>query len=287
MIAKRIACAAVAIASIACASATASNPSTHSNITWVLRWSDEFNGPAGARVDSTKWNYDTGDGCPRNCGWGNDEKEYYTEAAENISLNGQGQLSITARRAPTGLTCYYGPCRYTSGKITTRDKMFAQPGRIEARIRLALGQGLWPAFWMLGHNVQALGWPAGGEIDIMENKGSQASSSSSALHGPGYSGNTPFVHVHSLATGTVASDFHKYAVEWDSTHVRFFVDDSEHYEVSRADIERYGNSVLNQSFFVILNLAVGGHFDGDPRSDAIFPATMLVDYVRVFTAATQ
>jgi beta-glucanase (GH16 family) len=257
--------------------------STPSTTTWTQVWSDEFDGAAGARIDSTKWGYDTTDGCnQKNCGWGNNEKEYYTNAPENIALNGQGQLMIVARRAPAGLTCYYGACRYTSAKVTTRGKMLAAPGRVEARIKLGAGQGLWPAFWMLGHNVPAIGWPAGGEIDIMENKGSEPTISSSAVHGPGYSGDTPFAHRQKLAAGSFSEDFHTFAVEWDSLHVRFFIDGIAHYAVTREAVERYGKSILDQPFFVILNLAVGGHFDGDPQSDTIFPATMLVDYVRVY-----
>ena len=256
---------------------------------WVQVWSDEFDGPAGAPVDSTRWRYDTTDGCKDgtgNCGWGNNEKEYYSSAAENVALNGQGQLAIVARPAAAGMACYYGACRYTSGKITTRDKMLAAPGRVEARIKLPVGQGLWPAFWMLGHECGTVGWPACGELDIMENKGSDATSTSSAMHGPGYSGNTPFAHVHPLAQGTLISEYHSYAVEWDSLHVRFFVDDTAHYAVTRDAVQQYGRSILDQPFYLILNLAVGGNFDGDPRSDAIFPATMLVDYVRVFRAGT-
>jgi len=249
---------------------------------WIQVWSDEFDGPAGASVDTTKWRYDTADGCPGNCGWGNNEKEYYTDSAENIALNGQGQLQIVARTAAHGLSCYYGPCKYTSAKITTRGKMLASPGRVEARIKLSAGQGLWPAFWMLGHDNPATPWPECGEIDIMENKGSQPSTTSSALHGPGYSGATPFAHSHDLSSGRLDGDYHTFAVEWDSLHVRWFVDDTAHYGVTRDAVQRYGRSVLDQPFFVILNLAVGGHFDGDPKSDAIFPATMLVDYVRVY-----
>jgi beta-glucanase (GH16 family) len=116
----------------------------------------------------------------------------------------------------------------------------------------------------------------------MENKGSQPTTTSSAIHGPGYSGATPFVHARSLTSGTFVDDFHTFAVEWDSLHVRFIVDDAAHYVVTRDAVERFGRSVLDQPFFLILNLAVGGHFDGDPQSDAIFPATMLVDYVRVY-----
>jgi len=161
--------------------------------------------------------------------------------------------------------------------------MLAAPGRVEARIKLALGQGLWPAFWMLGQGDPTLSWPACGELDIMENKGSQPITTSSAVHGPGYSGNTPFAHANNLTRGTISDDFHVFAVEWDSLHVRFYVDDIPHYQVTRDEIEHFGKSILDQPFFVILNLAVGGHFDGDPQSDTIFPATMLVDYVRVYT----
>lgn len=250
---------------------------------WVQVWSDDFEGAAGARIDSMKWRHDTADGCAAgNCGWGNNEKQYYTASPENIALNGQGQLMIVARPAPAGLTCYYGPCRYTSAKVTTRGKLEVAPGRVEARITLSAGQGLWPAFWMLGSGFPATPWPACGELDIMENRGSAPATTSSAVHGPGYSGNRAFAHAHSLAPGTVADAFHIFAVEWDSLQVRFFVDDTVHYVVIRGQLEQFGASVLDRSYFLILNLAVGGNFDGDPASDAIFPATMLVDYVRIY-----
>ena len=270
-------------ASLACACSAASIAPTAPATTWIQVWSDEFDGAAGARIDSTKWSYEIADGCAQGiCGWGNSEKEYYTDAAENIALNGQGQLVIVARRAPAGLTCSYGPCLYTSSRITTRGKMLAGPGRVEARIKLPAGQGLWPAFWMLGHTSLLVRWPDCGELDIMENKGSQFSTTSSAVHGPGYSGQTPFAHANTLASGVLSDDFHTFAVEWDSLAVRFFVDGTPHYGVTRDALEHYGRSILNQPFFLMLNLAVGGHFDGDPRSDAIFPATMLIDYVRVY-----
>jgi len=250
---------------------------------WVQVWGDEFSGAAGAAIDTTRWRYDTADGCGSgNCGWGNNEKEYYARGPENIALNGQGQLAIVARTAPAGLRCYYGACRYTSAKITTRGKVDVAPGRVEARIKLSAGQGLWPAFWLLGTNISAVGWPASGELDIMENRGSAPATTSSAVHGPGYSGNTPFVHARSLERSTFTDSFHTFAVEWDSLTVRFFVDDTAHYVVARGEVEHFGRWVFDQPFFVILNLAVGGHFDGDPASDAIFPATMLVDYVRVY-----
>ena len=253
-------------------------------VQWKLIWSDEFNGPAGAPVDASKWTNDLGDGCNKGsgCGWGNQEKEYYSSDTSNIHTNGQGQLVIVGRVAPAGLKCYYGDCRYTSAKITTRGKLIVAPaGRVEGRIKLAAGQGLWPAFWMLGTTCPEVGWPACGEIDIMENHGSQPRATSSALHGPGYSGETPFAHYQKFLSGAI-TDFHVYAMEWDTEQIRWFVDGVMHYQVSRKDIRRYGSSVLDKSFFVILNLAIGGHFDGDPRSDSIFPATMMVDYVRAF-----
>ena len=265
---------------LGCAGGTSSGGSRDR---WIQVWSDEFDGPAGARIDTAKWRHDTADGCAAgNCGWGNNEKQYYATAPENIALSGQGQLLIVARRAPAGLTCYYGPCRYTSAKVTTRGKMDFPPGRVEARIKLPAGQGLWPAFWMLGHGVPATPWPDCGELDIMENRGSAPTRTSSAIHGPGYSGNTPFVHAHTLAQGAFSDDFHRFAVEWDSLTARFFVDDTAHYTVRRDELERFGRSILDQPFFLILNLAVGGTFDGDPLSDTIFPATLLIDYVRVY-----
>ena len=255
-------------------------------VTYTQVWSDEFDGAGGASVDPAKWSFDLGDGCTSgNCGWGNNEKEYYTNAPENASLDGQGHLAIVARPAVLNVSCYYGPCRYTSAKITTRGKLAAAPGRVEARIRIPAGQGLWPAFWMLGNDFPTVGWPTSGELDIMENKGSAPSTSSSAIHGPGYSGNTPFAHANTIGPATLADDYHLYAVEWDASLARFYVDGVMHYEVLRADVQRYGASILDKPYFIILNLAVGGNFDGDPRSDAILPATMLVDYVRVYTAS--
>ena len=140
---------------------------------------------------------------------------------------------------------------------------------------------------MLGHGYPATPWPACGELDVVENRGSDPTTTSSALHGPGYSGKTPFAHANRLPHGAASGEFHVFAVEWDSLRVRFFVDDSVHYTITRGDLERFGQSVLDQPFFVILDLAVGGTFDGDPTSDAIFPATMLVDYVRAYRAAAR
>ena len=275
-------------AALACAAGAGSPGAPAPRERWVQVWSDEFDGAAGAGVDTTKWRYDTTDGCASgNCGWGNKEKEYYRADPANIAVDGSGRLTIVARTAPAGLRCYYGPCRYTSAKITTRGRFAFAPGRVVGRIRLPAGQGLWPAFWMMGYGDPAAPWPDCGEIDIMENRGSAPSTTSSALHGPGYSGNTPFVHAHTLTHDTFSDAFHTFAVEWDSLEVRWFVDDTMHYRVTRAEAERFGRSVLDQPFYLLLNLAVGGHFDGDPRSDAILPAAVLVDYVRVYRRARE
>jgi beta-glucanase (GH16 family) len=257
-------------------------PRTAASAEWTLVWSDEFDGPAGASPDSSKWRADTADGCQMGiCGWGNQEKQFYT-ARDNASLDGRGHLAIVARVAPAGLTCYYGPCRYTSAKLTTRGRFHAEPGMVEARIRLPGGQGLWPAFWMLGAGYPATPWPQAGELDIMENHGSQPAMVSSAIHGPGYSGQTPFVGATVLSDGSFAHDFHTFAVAWDSLRIRFFRDGAQYHERRRADVERHGPWAFDHPFFVLLNLAVGGTFDGDPQSDAILPATMVVDYVRAY-----
>jgi beta-glucanase (GH16 family) len=276
-------------AALACANgapAIVSSGPSHNPNSWSLVWSDEFDGAAGSPVDGATWQHDIGDGCAAGiCGWGNSEKEYYTSATENIALDGQGHLAIVARVAPSGLSCYYGACRYTSAKIHTRGKKLAAPGRVEARIKLPTGQGLWPAFWMLGGDFPTVPWPQAGELDIMESKGSQPSTTSSAIHGPGYSGATPFAHAHTLPAGAFWQDFHTFAIEWSSAGAAFYVDNVAHYVVTRSELERFGASVLDRPYFLILNLAVGGHFDGDPASDAVVPATMLVDYVRVYTRA--
>jgi beta-glucanase (GH16 family) len=283
------------VASVACGGGGAASTSpdttpttpTPPAITCTQVWSDEFDGPAGTPVDGTKWTFDLGDGCGAgNCGWGNQEKEYYTNSIDNASLDGQGNLAIVARPAVLNVSCWYGPCRYSSAKITTRGTLAAGPGRVEARIKLPLGQGLWPAFWMLGNDFGTVGWPASGELDIMEYRGSTPRVSSSAVHGPGYSGATPFHHENSIGSGTLADAFHVYTVEWNATLVRFSVDGAAHYSVGRSDLLLYGPSILDKPYFIILNLAVGGNFDGDPATDAILPATMLVDYVRVYTPST-
>lgn len=253
---------------------------------WRLVWSDEFQGAAGAPIAGGRWTFDLGDGCGSgNCGWGNQEKQWYTSDPANASLTGDGMLAIVARRASAGSTCYYGPCRYTSAKVKTSGRRSVRHGRVEARIRLPAGQGLWPAFWMLGDDIASVGWPASGELDIMEHHGSMPGNVSSAMHGPGYNGDAAIWRAYTPAGANFTTGFHVYAVEWDSSAVHFFVDEVEHFAVTRAQVEARGTWAFDRPFYIILNLAVGGTFDGDPKSDDVLPATMLVDYVRVFERA--
>ncbi|MEP7380974.1 MAG: glycoside hydrolase family 16 protein [Gemmatimonadota bacterium] len=253
---------------------------------WSLVWRDEFDGEAGAPVDRRSWTFDHGDGCTAgNCGWGNEEKQQYTSDLANAALTGRGTLAITARLSTDGARCYYGPCRYTSAKLKTKGKVSVRFGRVEARIRLPTGQGLWPAFWMLGEGPPSLGWPDCGELDIMEHHGSMPGNVSSAVHGPGFSGRGALMHAHTPAGVNFTADFHRYSMEWDSSVVRFSVDDREHFVLTRKAVEARGTWAFDRSFSVILNLAVGGTFDGDPTADTVLPATMLVDYVRVYTRA--
>jgi beta-glucanase (GH16 family) len=222
----------------------------------------------------SNWSFDTG-----GSGWGNQELEFYTPG-QNIALSG-GIATITARRVNTG-TCWYGTCQYQSTRMQTSGKRSFRYGRVEARIALPPGKGLWPAFWMLGNNIGSVGWPACGEIDIMEFRGSNPGGASSAIHGPGYSGATPFNHGTSIS----ANNFNVYAMEWDTNNIRFFVNGTQHYAVTRSQIQTRGNWAFDQNFFIIMNLAVGGHFDGSPNASTVFPAAMRIDYVRVYQRGT-
>ncbi len=240
---------------------------------WDLTFSDEFTGAAGSYPDAAKWNIEVNGNPP------NSEAEAYVKSARNVSLNGNGQLELTAYHEPSGSK------QYTSGKVNSNGKFTQSYGRWEARIKLPEGTGFWPAFWMLGTNNGCGGWPSCGEIDIIENRGRLAMTSSSAMHGPGYSGNTPLAHSFNLpaASPSFFADYHVFACEWDETQVKFYVDTTLHYTVKKTDVQKYGNWVYNHNFYILLNLAVGGQFDGMklPPSTA-FPAKVTVDYVHVY-----
>jgi len=263
--------------SSACASGAVSRQaSVHAAATSTsLVWSDEFE-----TIDSGNWSFETG-----GHGWGNQELQHYTDGRNAFiqydAMAGSRVLVIEARRgAPAGATCWYGACQYSSSRMVTRGKQAFRHGRMEARIRLPQTQGIWPAFWMLGGNFAEVGWPQSGEIDIMEHVGSEPTLTHGALHGPGYSGNTPIAGTHDLRQRADAA-YHVYAVEWDATGIRWFVDDVQFYAVTRAQVEARGPWVFDQPFFLLLNVAVGGSWPGSPDTGSVFPQRMYVDWVRV------
>ncbi|MFC4530164.1 ricin-type beta-trefoil lectin domain protein [Sphaerisporangium dianthi] len=236
-----------------------------------VTWSDEFNGASGAPIDGSKWKFDTGGG-----GWGNNELQYYTNSTRNVYQDGQGHLAITARKEnPSNLQCHYGTCQYTSGRILTADKFSQAYGRFEAGIKIPKGQGIWPAFWMLGGG----NWPNTGEIDIMENVGSTPNTVYGTVHGPGYSGGAGVGGSRTIGAA-LGDAFHDYRVDWSPNLIVWYLDGSEFFRVTPAGIR--GNQwVFDHPFFMILNVAVGGNWPGSPNSSTAFPQTMLIDYVRV------
>lgn len=235
---------------------------------WTLSWSDEFD---GTTLDASKWNVEAS-----GTGGGNAELEYYTTRSQNVSVSA-GNLVLTALQES-----YTGPDgtrSYTSGRINTRSRFSQAYGRMEARMKLPAGQGLWPAFWMLGANIGSVGWPASGEIDIMEHINNEA-----MVHGTIHWADVNGIHVqYGLASGNVdVTQWHVYAVEWDTNTIHWFVDGTEY---MTASIQNNVNNTaaFHNPFFLILNLAVGGNWPGNPNGTVAFPQQMLVDYVRVYT----
>ena len=238
---------------------------------WQLVWHDEF---AAAALDTTIWAQETGGD-----GWGNAELEFYTDHGANARVE-NGQLVIEARREAVGGR------DYTSARLKTRVAAGGawRYGRIEARIQIPRGQGLWPAFWMLGDNCAPVGWPTCGEIDIMENIGKEPRVVHGTVHGPGYSGAHGVSSSLSLTSGAFADDFHVFAVEWASDTIRWYLDDSLYRTITPDSVP--GRWVYDHPFFIILNVAVGGNWPGSPDSTTVFPQTMRVDYVRVYQRTT-
>jgi beta-glucanase (GH16 family) len=249
--------------------------------TWKLAWAEEFNGPAGALPGTSPWIHDLGDGSANGlAGWGNNELETYTASTANTALDGKGHLLLTVRRADGSEHCYYGPCLYTSARLTTRGTRQFTYGRIEARIRVPAGTGLWPAFWMLGDNLPTVGWPACGEIDVVETVGRSPSLVYGTIHGPGYSGSSSVGGVDVL-TAAASDSFHVFAVEWQPARIAWSVDGAVYQVATPADVAP-NPWVFDHSFHLLLNVAVGGSFGGSVSSDTRFPAAMAVDYVRVY-----
>ena len=243
---------------------------------WTLTWSDEFNGSDGSPVDSSKWVLETGGN-----GWGNQELEYYTARQENSFQQGGNLVIKVVSEKFTGKD---GVTRdYTSARLKTLGKFSQKYGRFEARIKIPKGQGIWPAFWMMGDDIPGVNWPACGEIDIMENIGKEPSLVHGTIHGPGYSGDQgPTAQFALSDNGRFANDFHIYAVEWEPKAIRFYVDDHLYSTRTPSDIPKGAKWVYDHPFFMLLNVAIGGSWPGSPDATTQLPQTMLVDYVRVY-----
>jgi beta-glucanase (GH16 family) len=231
---------------------------------WMMIWHDEFN---GKELNVKNWAFDIGGD-----GWGNNELQYYTDRPENARVE-DGLLIIEARAED------YEQNNFTSARIKTQGLKFWKYGRFEARMKLPSGQGIWPAFWLLGTNIRQDGWPACGEIDIMENIGKEPLTLYGTAHAVGYSGeNSLGGSVNAVAP--LSDDFHVYAIEWDEEEIHWFLDDQEYFSISANEVP--GEWAFDHYFFIILNLAVGGNWPGAPDDATVFPQQLLVDYVRVY-----
>lgn len=233
------------------------------NPTPKLIFADDF---LGTKLNETYWNYNLGDGCPTLCGWGNREHQIYTK--ENIYLE-DGNLIITATN--DGII--------ESGRIHTKDKVEFKYGTVEVRAKLPVGKGVWPAIWMLGHDIAYNTWPACGEIDIMEYAGKQPSTIHTSLHTPDSHGQTINTSVTEIPS--LEQDFHVYKAKWDADSIRFFIDETLVYTFS-PKVKNNNNWPFDKPFYLILNFAVGGTFAGNEIDPSIFPQKFIIDYVKVY-----
>jgi beta-glucanase (GH16 family) len=258
--------------------------------TLKLLWSDEFNGKKGTRPSANTWTTEIGGG-----GWGNSERQFYTDKAANASMDGAGRLVITANRISNEYAEQVGEvpgtedilnrcseCQFTSARLKTARKLSFMYGRIEARIKVPVGVGTWPAFWMLGGDLlDGVPWPECGEIDIMEYRGDISDQTTSTIHGPttppGSGLGTRFLNALPMSDG-----FHTYAIEWRKNSVTFIVDGQVTGTFSAADTGTRG-WVYNQKFFLILNLAMGGTYAGEYIDPSVNQAQLSVDYIRYYS----
>lgn len=238
--------------------------------------SEEFD--TDGAPNSTVWDFDIGTG-PNGDGWGNQELQYYTARPENVTIQ-NGVMLITAREES------FEGSQYTSARLLTKDRFEQRYGRFEARIRLPFGQGIWPAFWMLGADIDENPWPGAGEIDIMEYRGQNPTVLIGSVHGPGYNGGNAISKEYTLENDRFDTGFHIFGIEWGPDFVNYYVDDVLYNQITPEDVSEETNGqgvwVFDKPFFILMNLAVGGSFVGAPNAETQFPQTMLVDYVRVY-----
>ena len=240
-----------------------------------LLWSQEFNEKSGTKPDPKYWNYDLGDGR----GWGNREVQTYTNV--NAKTTGRGALAITARQysPKSKLICYYGYCEWSSARITTKNKVWIKYGTIEARIQMPSGTGSWPAFWMLGQNIDAVSWPNSGEIDITEGLGRTPYLNYGTIHGPGYFGGSS-IGVRYLNPTKLSAGFNTYGINWSEDAIEWTLNGKIIFTQSKDSIAPRA-WVFNQPFSLILNVAMGGEFGGEIGKDAKSGLQMKVDWIRV------
>lgn len=241
-----------------------------------LVWADEFD--VDGAPNSANWTYETGDGTAQGIpGWGNNELQNYTDRADNVIVE-NGMLKIIAKEEA------FGNSQYTSARILSQGLQQFTYGRFEARMKLPWGKGLWPAFWMLGTNSNT--WPQRGEIDIMENRGDEPTIVHGTIHGPGYSGGNAIGKSYDLINERLDNQFHVYGVEWGPNYINFYIDDVLYNQITPSDLPEGAEWVYNDNpMYLILNVAVGGTFAGGaPSANTVFPQTLYVDYVRVYSA---
>ncbi len=237
---------------------------------YSMAWQDEFN---GSTLDEASFNFELGDGCPNLCGWGNNELQLYTDEPSNVILE-NGSLVIRATRETSR--------DFRSGRITTKDKRSFKYGRIDVRAKITRGQGMWPAIWMLGQNIDDVGWPASGEIDIMENVGHLAATSHGTAHwGPRGRGYSTFDGSSLTIDEDFAERFHVFSLVWEEDLIEWYIDETKFFTLTPANT-RGEAWRFNEEFFFIFNVAVGGNWPGNPDSTTEFPQQMDVDYIRVF-----
>jgi beta-glucanase (GH16 family) len=236
---------------------------------YTMVWNEEF---SGTTLDASIWNYETGNGSN---GWGNNELEYYTNSTKN-SFVSNGNLIIEARKESIG------GFNYSSARLITKDKKSFTYGRIDIRAKLPKGKGIWPALWMLGSNITSVGWPACGEIDVMELLGNDITKSYGTLHyGASFATHGSKGNSYTLSSGNFYDQFHVFSMEWKQDEVKLYVDNNLYLTVTKTDL---GSNPypFNAPFFFILNVAVGGNWPGSPDATTTFPQRMIVDYIRVY-----